>query len=168
MADEYINSRWGDAAHSFVIVSRLIQRNEDGGTVTSEIECHPDDELYGRATSQEFGAVGDYLAPVAALPVPAEISDRQFAQGLATWQGFGATKPITQAEALAWVKAGTLPASMQQFVDNLPSDAAFAANMLLSGATIFNRAHPMVATFGQALGMDSAALDAFWIFCSQL
>jgi hypothetical protein len=88
--------------------------------------------------------------------VPASISDRQFFQQLAVKGN------ITQDEALAAVATGTIPAAMAALVGQLPADSQFAAKMLLCGATIFERAHPLTATLGQMYGMDAAALDAFW------
>jgi hypothetical protein len=92
-----------------------------------------------------------------AIPdVPSEVSDRQFAQQLAV-EG-----AITQSEALAWVKTGDLPASMAALVGMLPTEQQFPANMLLSGATIFLRNHPMTSVFGQMYGWSDAKLDQVW------
>ncbi|TNC12491.1 hypothetical protein FF100_15570 [Methylobacterium terricola] len=57
---------------------------------------------------------------------------------------------------------GTLPARIDAAVAGLPEAEQFAARMLLSGATAFERGHPMVARLGAALGYDAAALDALW------
>lgn len=92
-------------------------------------------------------------APAAGLPA---VSDRQFFQALAL------AGTITQAEALAAVMTGTLPAGIEAAVAALPEAERFAARMLLSGATTFERGHPMVAQLGAALGYDAAALDALW------
>jgi hypothetical protein len=94
--------------------------------------------------------------------VPASISDRQFAQGLA---GAGL---ITEAEALTWVRTGDLPAAIEAYVESRPAGERFAARMVLSGATIFERAHPLTAAFGAAVGMDDTALDTFWRDCAAL
>ena len=89
--------------------------------------------------------------------VPTSISDRQFAQVLAM-DGL-----ITEDDALAWVKVGTVPAQLQGLVDAIPDeDTKFAANMLLGGATEFNRNHPMVAQLGAGLQMTSAQIDDIW------
>ncbi|KMO43131.1 hypothetical protein VQ03_09290, partial [Methylobacterium tarhaniae] len=92
-------------------------------------------------------------APAAVLPA---VSDRQFFQSLA------AAGTISQDEALAAVMTGTLPARIEAAVAGLPAAEQFAARMLLSGATAFERSHPMVAQLGAALGYDAAALDALW------
>lgn len=89
-------------------------------------------------------------------PVPASISDRQFFQQLAL------AGHITEAEAIAAVATGTIPAAMEELVQQLPAGSQFAARMLLSGATSFERAHPLTATLGAMYGMDGAALDQFW------
>ncbi len=92
-------------------------------------------------------------APAAELPA---ISDRQFFQALAQ------AGAITADEALAAVMTGRLPAAIEAAVSALPAAERFAARMLLSGATAFERGHPMVARLGAAIGYDAAALDALW------
>jgi hypothetical protein len=96
-------------------------------------------------------------AYLAAHPVPEVISDRQFAQALAM-NGL-----ITEAEALAWVKVGTVPAPLQALVDAIEdSQTRFAANMLLGGAIEFRRNHPLVQQLGAGLGITDAAKDDLW------
>ncbi|GJD63320.1 hypothetical protein [Methylobacterium frigidaeris] len=94
-------------------------------------------------------------APAPAAPLPA-VSDRQFFQALAQ------AGAITPDEALAAVMTGVLPARIEAAVAGLPAAERFAARMLLSGATAFERGHPMVAQLGAALGSDAAELDALW------
>lgn len=94
--------------------------------------------------------------PEPAAPVPASISDRQFAQQLAV------AGLISQDEAIAWVSTGALPAAFAAFILQLPSEQQFAATMLLKGATVFERAHPLVDVFGAAQGMSSAQVDDLW------
>ncbi len=100
-------------------------------------------------------------AQLAAREAPAAdvlpaISDRQFFQALAL------AGAITPDAALAAVMTGRLPAPIEAAVTALPAAERFAARMLLSGATAFERGHPMVAQLGTALGYDAAALDALW------
>ncbi|MCW2243566.1 hypothetical protein [Azospirillum canadense] len=95
-----------------------------------------------------------YKAPP--VPVPASISDRQFFQQLAV-DGI-----VTQAEALAAVKTGDIPAALAGILDALPDDQRFAAEMLLSGATSFERAHPLSIAIGVARGMSDAEVDGFF------
>lgn len=91
-------------------------------------------------------------------PVPESISDRQFAHVLAV-NGL-----ISQAEALAWVTVGTVPEQVQTVVDNMPDpDIRFGAQMLLSGATIFERHHPMTEALASALGKTPEQTDALWV-----
>ena len=111
------------------------------------------------------GGVRDLTADEIAArnPVPASISDRQFFQALAL-RGL-----ISEAEALAAVKTGAIPTQLQAAVDTIKDEAQhFAAVMLISGATVFERAHPMAAMLGQAIGKDSADLDDLWRFGATL
>lgn len=93
-------------------------------------------------------------------PPPNAISDRQFAQQIAI-EGL-----ITQNEAIAWVASGTIPTTLQAVVDQLPDTGPdglrFTAQMLLSGATIFERNHPMTGQLIAALGMTSSQVDDIW------
>lgn len=98
----------------------------------------------------------DYVEPVEVGPVPATISDRQFAQQLAK------LGLITNEEALAWVKAGVVPAAFDAFVQSLPEAQQFDAEMLLSGATQFDRYHQLTETFGAARGMTPEQIDDVW------
>lgn len=90
--------------------------------------------------------------------VPGVISDRQFAQVLAL------DGVISQDEALAWAARGDLPERLVTALEQIPEDdgARFGARMMLSAATTYERAHPLVPTLGALLGMDAAALDDIW------
>lgn len=89
--------------------------------------------------------------------VPQSISDRQFAHVLAL-QGL-----ISQEEALAWVKTGDIPSALQSLIDDIPDPVIkFSAQMLLAGATVFERDHPMTAQLAAGLGMSSAQVDDLW------
>lgn len=96
-------------------------------------------------------------------PVIQDVSDRQFFQQAAV-QGI-----ITQAEALAAVQTGTIPAVLQAVVDGI-EDAGekFAAQMILSGATIFQRNAPLTASLGAAFGWMPEQIDAFFLAASAL
>jgi hypothetical protein len=90
-------------------------------------------------------------------PVPEDISDRQFAQILANMS------LITQDDALAWVKIGTVPAQLQAIVDAIPdSGDRFAANMLLGGATVFQRHHPLVSVLAAQFNKTDEQMDDIW------
>lgn len=96
-------------------------------------------------------------------PVPTQISDRQFFQQAAVAQ------IITQAEALAAVQTGTIPSVLQTIVDGIADpDQKFAATMLLAGATVFERNHPLTEAVGAALGWTSGQIDQFFISAAQL
>lgn len=90
------------------------------------------------------------------MPVPPTISDRQFFQQLAV------ENIISQDDALAAVKVGAVPAALSALIDSLPADQKFGAEMLVSGATVFERAHPLTVAIGQAYGWDGAKMDDFW------
>ena len=94
--------------------------------------------------------------------VPEIVSDRQFFQQLAV-EG-----KITQPEALAAVQTGTLPPAIAALVTELPADQQFAAQMLLCGATQFERSNAFVPTLGELYGLASADLDALWRAASLL
>ena len=54
-------------------------------------------------------------------------------------------------------------------VDAIPNaDDRFAAEMLLSGATIFRRDHPLTDQIGAAQGMTEEQIDAFFASAAQL
>ncbi len=91
------------------------------------------------------------------------ISDRQFFQQAAI-QGF-----ITQEDALQAVKTGFIPAPLQAIVDTItdPTDK-FNAEMLLSGATEFQRQHPLTTVIGTAFGMTEDDINTFFRSASNL
>ena len=91
--------------------------------------------------------------PTAPGPVPAVVSDRQFFQALAI------AGLVTEAEALAAVRTGDIPAALQAVVDAMPEGERFAATMLVSGAVEFRRDHPLVEAVRYARGMTSDELD---------
>jgi hypothetical protein len=89
-------------------------------------------------------------------PVPVSISDRQFFQQLA------AQDIISQDEALAAVRTGAIPAPLQQLISAMPADQQFAATMIVSGATTFERNHPLTVTIGTSYGWSSSQIDDFF------
>lgn len=90
------------------------------------------------------------------------ISDRQFFQQLAI------LKIISQDDALSAVKVGSIPAPLQSIIDGLPQDQKFGAEMIISGATTFNRAHPMTMAMGASYGWSSSQIDDFFKAAAQL
>lgn len=74
--------------------------------------------------------------------VPDVISDRQFIHQL---RKLGL---ITQAQALAFVKTGTAPPILADVIAQIPDEEERDdAELLLSGAVEFRRAHPLVGLF---------------------
>lgn len=116
--------------------------------------------LFERLASGEFGPVGPYTPPPP--PVPRVISDRQFFQLLTKRQ------VISTQEALAAVGPGVLPERLATFIAALPESQQFDAQMLLVGATQYDRNHPIVPVFAQLFGWGPAELDTFWLEASQL
>lgn len=84
------------------------------------------------------------------------ITRRQFFQQAAI-AGF-----ITSDEALAAVQTGTIPAIMQAVIDGMPTELQFAAKMLVAGATVFERDHPLTEGIGASLNQTSEQLDAYF------
>lgn len=140
------------------------------GTFVAIINGHPyhvikTDPLYEEAKSlaQSMGSA----LPNEPDPEPVEwaagsISDRQFAQQLAV------LGTITEAEALAWAARGDLPEAMEAAIAALPESDRFAARMLLSSATTYERSHPLVPVLGGLLGYDAEEIDDLWHAAAQL
>jgi hypothetical protein len=96
-------------------------------------------------------------------PIIHAISNVQFFQQLA------AIEAITQAEALAAVGRGAIPAALQRVVDATADPAQqFAANMLLTGTATFWRDHPMTNAIGTSLGMTAAQMDDLFVAAAAL
>lgn len=119
-------------------------------------------EAQGAAWEADRDAVLAALATEAAKPlavdprpVPEAISRRQF--------GFGAVMvgKMAQAEALAFVNSGTLPAAVEAIVQSLPADQQFAARMSLA-SNEFHRHNPATMMFLPLMQIDDATADACW------
>lgn len=112
-------------------------------------------------TSEEVAALD--ASRNAPSPVPASISDRQFAHALKK-QGI-----ITHEEALVFVKAGELPAALAVIVAGIKDqEAREDAELLLSGAVEFHRAHPLTAAVAQAYGWGDQETDNFFRAAAEL
>jgi hypothetical protein len=131
---------------------------------TADNACIPNDPSNtDRAAYEKWvadGGVPDpYVAPPA--PVPASISDRQFFQQLAV------LGIITQDDALA-SNAAVIPPPLLTIIDGMPAEQQFAAKMLVGGATVFERNHPMTIAIGTAYGWTSSQVDDFFRAASLL
>ncbi|MHC2251052.1 hypothetical protein ACVILK_000744 [Bradyrhizobium embrapense] len=135
----------------------FVERN-NAGEIVSWFRCEQPDRVLDPIDDDDPSVV-TFLNPTM---VPETISDRQFFQRLAI-QGV-----ITNAEALAAVKTGDIPAALQQVLNLLPTEEQFDAEMLISGATSFNRNHPTTLKLGTALQWTSAQMDELWINASKL
>lgn len=93
--------------------------------------------------------------------VPSSISDRQFFQQLAV------AGVITEQEALA-SNAAVIPPPLLAIIDAMPAEDRFGAKMLVSGATVFERRHPMTEAIGSAYGWSAEQIDAFFIAAAEL
>jgi hypothetical protein len=139
-------------ANDFSVGGTIVLRNDNDGRGDYIAEwSHP---AHPRPTDEQLADAENLPVP---FPIPQQISDRQFFQQAAV-DGL-----ITQDEAIAAVATGTIPAVLQTIVDGITDPAEqFAAKMLLSGATVFERRHPFTEAVGAALGWTSAQIDAFF------
>lgn len=117
-----------------------------------EGDMRPGDRI---ATEEEINA---FLDQIKIIP---DISDRQFFQQLCI------DKLITEEEALA-SNAAVIPSAILTLINNLPEEMRFPAKMLISGATVFERNHPMTTTLGAMLNWSDDQLDNFFMKASQL
>lgn len=143
-----------------------------GGVVANLIAIDPD--LSFSIEGAEIVEVGEADVAIGDLwngtafskplpPPPDAISDRQFFQALAL------NGVITMPEALAAVQTGTLPAALAAIVAAIPdATARFNAEMLLSGATVFERKHPLTAQVAAAEGWTTEQVDDFFRFAGSL
>jgi len=125
------------------------------------------DGVYGREnlTPEQNAALDAVIAahdPNRIVPPPA-ISDRQFFHALAK-RGL-----ITGEEAKAAVKTGEIPAALQVVINNLPPEYnRFDVEMLISGATVFERHHPTTQVIASTFGWSREQTDEFWRFAATL
>lgn len=131
--------------------------------VIDEQEMFVPDDMYNRhrVMIAEWEAEGNTIEPYVAPPtieiVPDEISRRQFFQQLAKME------IITKSEALAALTSGSIPTPLQNIIDQLPTDEdKFNAQMLVIGASTFNRTHPLAEIVRQAMQWTIEQKDQFW------
>lgn len=137
---------------SYKLTAGGVQRLSDG----TDIPPAPTNRHW--VEYQAWLAAGNTPDPADFEPARAQdtVSDRQFFQALAL------AKVITTAEALDAVKTGEIPAALQTVVDSLPANQKFAAEMLISGATTFQRSHPLTEMLRAGMGWTAEQLDELW------
>lgn len=84
------------------------------------------------------------------------ISDRQFFQQLAI------DGVISEEEAEAAVASGAIPTAMLALIDELSQAQRFGARMMLKGATVFQRHHPLIETIGALYGWADEQIDGLF------
>ncbi|MCA3184385.1 MAG: hypothetical protein INH13_12335 [Cupriavidus sp.] len=151
--------RWVNAEKTMIDVRVIFPHLSNEPALYTAAQSDPgwehSEEIFARAVAGEFGAICPYVAPP--LPVPASISDRQFAHELR------ARGIITQAEALAFVARGQLPGALAALIAALPTPSARDdAELLIVGATNFERAHPFTKTLAARFGWSSNYIDDFF------
>lgn len=95
-------------------------------------------------------------------PVPPSVTRRQYYMQAVVVGWF------TQAQALALIQLGTLPPSVVTFVNTLPANQQFAANMYLIGAATYERNNPLLISLTTAGGITPAFMDSFFIAAALL
>ena len=100
--------------------------------------------------------------PPPLVVVPATISDRQFAHGL--WK----QSVITFEEARDFLKVGQMPAALAALVAQMPAAQRQDAELMITGSTVFERAHPFTAAIAAAFGWTDEVTDEFWTYAASL
>ncbi|MDC7787371.1 hypothetical protein PQJ75_13510 [Rhodoplanes sp. TEM] len=148
------NLRYADPTSSLIDMDVSVDGGEPFPFTLSHSDPAPVAEAVWAAMAEGTYEVAPYVPPPD--PVP-DISDRQFFQQLAI------DGVVTQAEALAAVKTGSIPAALQAIVDTIADPGErFSAEMILSGATVYQRTHPLTEAVRLARGMTPEACDNFF------
>lgn len=160
------NPVWANAEHTAITLLVNFEEFDDNQI---EFTARPDDvmdygvELFNNASNGDYGIVAPYVAPPAPpIPVPSEISARQFLIAA------GVNGIISQDEAVEAATAGTVPPAIQAVFDTLSGDEKFAAQITWAKMTTIPRADPLVTAVGAAFSMTSDQLDAFYIQAATL
>lgn len=163
--DDFV-SPGGHSSYGTVALWTEAERNKAGIGEIVEADPPPAGKVVIKSEIIDQAGVPVRLLTFADAPAPRppeSISDRQFAQQLAI------LGTITEAEAIAWAAKGDLPEVLRTAVASLPDDGTrFAAEMMLSSATTYERSHPMTATLGALLWYEDADLAAIWKAASLL
>lgn len=127
----------------------------DGLVVMADLDSRPPTEI--DVAVREWVAAGNEIqAPTLPAPVPALISDRQFAHGL--WK----RGIVSREEALAFVKTGDIPAPLLALLAALPDAEREDAEMIIAGATTYERLHPVTVQLVAAFGWTPEQGDDAW------
>lgn len=101
--------------------------------------------------------------PVAEPPtIPETITRRQFFQQLAI------KEIITKVDALAAMSSGKIPTKLEEFVELLPEDQQFNAQMLIIGLDEFHRSSDLVKTFAVMYEWSDEDVQQFWLDASKV
>lgn len=126
---------------------------DDGVFVLTDASATDADAVAYRDWLAAGNAPGEAIRPPP--PVPSSISDRQFFQQLAV------VDIITEEQAMA-ANAAVIPPPLLALIEQMPEEQQFSAKMIVSGATMFERSHPMTVAIGTAYGMSSEQIDEFF------
>jgi|SRR5215831_11172653 len=155
---------WGNAEKT--VVNAVLGVDEALGNFTGPVEFSVS-SVAGNTEWENIRARGLHIEDFVPLPPPPGtfpiISDRQFFQAAAM------SGKISPDEALAAVMTGTLPKILEEFLSHITDpQQQFGVRMLLSGATQFERHHPLVDQLGQAFDMSPHEIDDLWRYAATL
>ena len=110
----------------------------------------------GELVELDEAGVTALAIPQVPRPAPPAISDRQFAHGL--WK----RGVVSREEALAFVKTGDIPAPLLALLAGLPEAEREDAEMIIAGATTYERLHPVTVQLVAAFGWTPEEGDTAW------
>jgi hypothetical protein len=112
-----------------------------------------------------WGYDGEVFSAPAA-PTAEEIAARlppvSFSQILA---GLVETEMISEVEGEAWLAGTGLPADVLAVIDTLPTGQQFRTRGKALRMSAAYRLDPLVVALGQARGMTTEQINAFWLYC---
>jgi hypothetical protein len=141
----------------------LLYRRPDG-TFVAEVNgmgyhVIPGEPLWNEA-QQVAAEMGEDLPfeppPPVSEPAPIVLTNRQLFISLAL-TGF-----ISEAEALAAARMGTVPAAIEEVFEELPDHEAFAARVTWATMREVSRDHPLISTMIAASLATSEQVDAIF------
>jgi hypothetical protein len=126
---------------------------DEGQEIFTNLDLPPD--TWMRQLMHDFVEANGYETDIPVIKVT-EISDVQFFYELAKRQ-------IISPEDAIRSNQGIIPPAVQSLIDLMPdANTKFAAEMLVSGATRFQRNHPFTEFIGTAFGYTSDQIDEFF------